>query len=551
MRIYLTQLTAIFIATSLTTSALAQGNKKYFIAFKDKNSSTYSTTLPLQFLTQRAVDRRTKYALPITTQDLPVNASYIQQVANVGVTISGISKWLNGVIVTTNDPTKITTINQLSFVKSSLDVLRKGNITNDKMDKLSASTARVYQQVYDSSYYGAGALAVKQLNLIPLHNQGYTGTNTLIAVLDAGFPNVNVFAAFDSINQQNKIKYTYDVVLNTPFVYANHGHGTAVLSCIAGNMPNNYVGTGFGADVALIRTEDAPSENIVEEYYWVIGAEKADSIGADIITSSLGYTAFDNPAQDHTYANMNGKTTVCAQAATIATRKGILVCIAAGNEGSNAWQYIATPADADSICTVGAVDVSGVRAGFSSIGPTADGRIKPTLMANGAGRALIDAGSGTVVNANGTSFACPTLAGAMACLFQKHATHTPLQIIEAVKLSATIGNSPNNLYGWGIPNFGLASFLLSDTNNKTISESKVYGAITTENVLMLYFIKNKDANTTLTLMDINGKTIMQHNLTINPQYDELTLPINTALTRGTYLVRISGKNTNTVLKMVK
>ncbi|MBC7412021.1 MAG: S8 family peptidase [Bacteroidia bacterium] len=551
MRNYLIYFIGFFIAVSLATSALAQGNKKYFVAFKDKNSSTYNTTLPLQFLTQRAVDRRTKYSLPITTQDLPVNNTYIQQVAGIGVTISGISKWLNGIIITTNDSNKITTINQLSCVKYSLDILREGNITNDKMDKLSASTARAYQQVYDSSYYGAGALAVKQLNLIPLHNQGYTGINTLIAVLDAGFPNVNVFAAFDSITQQNKIKYTYDVVLNTPFVYANHGHGTSVLSCIAGNMPNNYVGTGFGADIALIRTEDAPTENIVEEYYWVIGAEKADSIGADIITSSLGYTTFDNPMQDHSYANMNGKTTVCAQAATIATRKGILVCIAAGNEGNNAWQYIATPADADSICTVGAVNVNGLRAGFSSKGPTADGLIKPTFMANGEGRALIDAGSGTVVYANGTSFACPTLAGGMACLFQKHSTHTPLQIIEAVKLSSTLSSSPNNLYGWGVPNFGLASFLLSDTNNKTTTETKIYGVITTENVLMLYFIKNKDANATLTLMDINGKIIMQRNLTINPQYDELVLPIYNTLTQGTYLVRISGKNTNTVLKVIK
>lgn len=533
----------------LAYASNAQTTKKYFIAFKDKNGSTYSTTNPQQYLTQRAIDRRTKYAIALTMQDLPVNDSYVQQVKSVGVAITGQSKWLNGVIVSTNDPSKITTITQLPFVLNSTDVLRKANVVSNKFTDATQYTQRS-AQLYDSSYYGAGAAAVRQLNLSSLHNQGYTGTNTLIAVLDAGFPNVNTLAAFDSINQQNKIKYTYDVVLDQPNVYSYNGHGTAVLSCIAGNIPNSFVGTGFGANIALIRTEDAPTENIVEEYYWVIGAEKADSIGADIITSSLGYTVFDNPTQNHTYASMNGTTAVCSKAATIATHKGIVVCVAAGNEGQNSWQYISAPADADSICTVGAVSTQGIRAGFSSIGPTADGRTKPTVMANGAGKALVDE-FGNITNANGTSFACPTLAGAMACLFQKHPTLTPMQLIEAVKLSATLAQSPNNQYGWGIPNFGLASFLLSDTNNKTNTENKIYGSITTENTLLLYFIKSKDSQLTITLLDMNGKTILQKNSVINTQYDETTLPINTAIASGTYLVRISGKNTNTTLRVIK
>ena len=540
---------ALIALLLLDCTSNAQSVKKYFIAFKDKTGSIYSTANPQQYLTQRAINRRAKYSIAITTQDLPVNDSYVQQVKSVGVAIAGQSKWLNGVIVSTNDPSKITTITQLPFVVSSTDVLRKSNVASDKFADATQYTQRS-SQLYDSTYYGADAPAIRQLNLSPLHNQGYTGANTLIAVLDAGFPNVNTLAAFDSINQQSKIIYTYDVVLNQPNVYSYNGHGTAVLSCITGNIPNSFVGTGFGATFALLRTEDAPTENIVEEYYWVIGAEKADSIGADIITSSLGYTAFDTPTQNHTYANMNGSTAVCSKTATIATHKGIVVCVAAGNEGQNPWQYISAPADADSICTVGAVTTQGIRAGFSSVGPTADGRTKPTVMANGAGKALVDE-FGNITNANGTSFACPTLAGAMACLFQKHPTLTPMQLIEAVQLSATLAQSPNNQYGWGIPNFGLASFLLSDTNNKTIIENKIYGSIATENTLVLYFIKSKDAQLTITLLDMNGKIMLQKNSVINTQYDEITFPITTAIPSGAYLVRISGNNSTTTLRVIK
>jgi serine protease AprX len=529
--------------------SFAQPNKKYFIAFKDKVASTYSVSQPQQFLTQKALDRRAKYNIAITEQDLPVNATYVQQVTAVGVTIWGVSKWLNGVIITTNNPTFLTTINQLPFVKTSVDVMRKANVNNNKFENFNSLTQRAYQ-VFDSSYYGSGAPAVRQLNLAPLHNSGFTGESTLIAVMDAGFPSVNTLSVFDSINQQNKIVYTYDVVLNQAFVYANHGHGTAVLSCIASNKPNSFVGTGFGANIALIRTEDAPTENIVEEYYWAIGAEKADSIGADVITSSLGYTVFDNPLVSHVYANMNGKTAVCSQAATIAASKGIIVCVAAGNEGSNAWHYISAPADADSICTVGAVGINGVIAGFSSVGPTPDGRIKPTLMANGLGKAVADE-FGNIVNANGTSFACPTLAGAIACLAQKFPLLKPQQIIDAVKASATLAQSPNNNYGWGIPNFGLASFLLSDTNNKSKNETKIYGTFSNENDLQIYFIKAKEIHNTIALYDFNGKLLMQTKITLNTQYDELTLPLSQALTSGTYILSIKGKTTNTTIKLFK
>ena len=224
-----------------------------------------------------------------------------------------------------------------------------------------------------------------------------------------------------------------------------------VLSCISGNSPGNLIGTGPKANVWLFRSEDVGSEKIIEEHNWVIAAEQADSIGADITTSSLGYTTFDNAANNHTYADLNGKTSIMSLASTMAVRKGMFVLNAAGNDGNNSWQFIGIPADADSICTVGAVNGSGVHAGFSSIGPTADGRIKPDISTMGEGTYLCAPGY-SFFSGNGTSFATPIMAGAVACLWQAHPLKTNMEILRAIKATASQSVTPDNNYGWGIPN---------------------------------------------------------------------------------------------------
>ena len=299
--------------------------------------------------------------------------------------------------------------------------------------------------------YGGSYWQNKQLNLDCLHNKGYRGKGVTIAVLDAGFYNVDINPLFDSLRAYGRIIGTRDFVNGGTSVYEDHYHGMAVLSCMAANKPGVIIGSAPDSFYWLLRTEDVNSETLSEEYNWIRGAEFADSVGADILTTSLGYTQFDNSIQDHNYSTLNGKTAPMSIAATIAARKGLFVLNSAGNEGGGSWQYIGVPADADSVCTVGAVDSLGIVANFSSTGPTFDGRIKPDLVARGVG-AWVSFSNGQCGPGNGTSFATPILAGAIACFWQSHSNYNNIKLLDTLKKIASNSINPNNSIGWGITN---------------------------------------------------------------------------------------------------
>lgn len=433
-------------------SIVSFSQAKFWVKFKNKTGTPYTTINPSAYLSSKAINRRTTYNIAIDQYDLPVNPNYVSQVDAVSnVTILYVSKWLNACVISIPNTTPLTIINALPFVQSSTQANRY-KIDLIKIDESYSTTNYNQAKLNMAGYNYGGALhQTKQLNLDCLHNQGYRGQNMTIAVLDAGFKDVNTNPVFDSIRNRGGILGTQDFVTGGTSVYEDDAHGAMAFSCMAAVKPGFIIGTAPLANYYLFRTEDVSTETISEEYNWIRAAEYADSAGVDVISTSLGYTTFDNPAQNHTMSQLDGKTAPMSIAANIAARKGILVVNSAGNGNGSSWPKIGVPADADSICTVGAIDSLYNVTSFSSIGPTSDGRIKPDLSARG-GNAWVATTTGGIMPANGTSFSCPILAGAMACFWQGHKSYNNIKVLDTLKHTATFSNTPNNSIGWGVPN---------------------------------------------------------------------------------------------------
>lgn len=503
----------IIIASIITTT---QAQTKYWVKFKNKNGSPYSISSPSAFLSTQSLQRRANQNISIDLTDIPVNQSYINLVNATGAQVFQRSKWLNAVIVVISNPSQLTAINSLTCVLSSSPI---GKLHKTKADEVTTTlTSSVQKTSSTTGYnYGSGITQVSQIGVDCMHNLGYRGQGMTIAVIDDGFNQVDINPVFDSLRNENRLIGTRDFVSGNQSVYEDDSHGAMVLSTIVGNSPGNLIGTGPKAKVWLLRSEDVFSEKLIEEANWVVAAEFADSVGADIATTSLGYTTFDNTADNHVYADLNGKTSVASIAATMAVRKGIFVLNAAGNEGGGSWMFIGVPADADSICTVGSVNGSGVHSNFSSIGPTSDGRIKPDVSTMGEGTIVCQPGYNFTAG-NGTSFACPVMAGAVACLWQAHPTKTNMQIMQAIKATATLSTTPNNNYGWGIPNMCDAHNYLTLTTTlektKTNSDIKLYPNPTKNN---LNLISQKEI-TSIKVYDVLGKEITITYSQINDTY---------------------------------
>jgi len=498
-------------AILFTLLLVIEGNAqftRYLVKLKDKNGTPFTFSNPLAYLSQRAIDRRTRYAIPIDSTDLPVNPSYVTQVANVAnVTVLNISKWLNAITIQTSDANAITTINAFPFVQSTSGIaarIGRGAAVNlideEKNGSIySLNNSALRTDRITSDYYNYGAASFAEIHLHNgefLHNIGLRGQGMQIAMLDNGFNNYTSpnFHAFDSANANHQVLGTWDFVAHEQDVSNDGSHGMSCFSTIVANIPGQFVGKAPQASFWLYQTEDNTSEYPIEELNWSCGAEAADSAGADVISTSLGYTTFDNPSLDHTYADMNGNTTMAAIAADLAAKKGLLVFAAVGNSGSSTWHYLGTPADGDSVIAVGAVSSSGVVGNFSSYGPSSDGQVKPDVASIGVS-AILQTSGGGIGAGNGTSFACPNMAGLATCLWQGFPEFSNMKIRSALWQAGDSASHPNTRTGYGIPNMKTAFVnLVKDfsTASGTISNCKATLNWTSKDVSsMSYEIERK------------------------------------------------------------
>lgn len=460
----------VFFITFMVASANSYAQfSRYIIKLKNKTGTPFSITNPSAFLSQRAIDRRNRYSINLDETDLPIPTAYIDSIRLSGnVTILNTSKWLNQVCIKTTDTAALNKINRFSFVVATSPIAaRIANEIQPYNKKIDSSNLRIpipqtNKPQSPANYYNYGqSFAQIHLNNTEfLHNHGFRGEGMQLSIMDGGFYHYRSLPTFDSVNNNHQILGSWDFVNNNANVNDGNAHGMNCFSTIAANMPGSFVGTAPKTSFYLFVTEDVKSEYPVEEQNWAAAAERADSLGVDVFSVSLGYTTFDNSSLDHSYADMNGKTTIIARAAAYATKKGIIVTVAAGNDGNNSWHYISTPADTDSILTVGAVSTSGQVANFSSYGPSSDGRIKPDVAAVGLNAVVANPNTGNPANGSGTSFACPIMAGVTTCLWQAFPEVNNIAIIDALHQSADRFTTPDNRTGYGIADVKKAFVLL-------------------------------------------------------------------------------------------
>jgi len=436
------------------TPAAAQGTvRRHLVYFRDKAGTPYSVAQPQAFLSARSLARRSRQGIAVLPRDLPVNPAYVAQVRGVagGAQVLYTSRWFNAAVVSCDSVT-LARVQRLAIVRSAATLNRTFRPVGPTTPPVQAPEPAARSTAASRSQYGKAFRQNEQIGALAMHDAGYRGEGMQIAVFDAGFPGVDKISALQPLFQEKRVAGTRNFVDGGSSVYLRNSHGTNCLSTMAGNQSGFYIGSAPKATFHLCITEDVNSEHPIEEANWLAAAEYADSAGVDVISSSLGYTTFDAPSVSYTYADMNGGTAISSRAATTAARVGMLVVNAAGNEGNDPWKYVSAPADADSIISVGAVDSLGNHAFFSSYGPTVDGRIKPTLSAMGLASAVL-APTGAAFRGNGTSYACPILAGMAAGFWQANPTLTAQQVIAALRSTASLAATPNNTLGYGIPHF--------------------------------------------------------------------------------------------------
>lgn len=554
---------ALFFYFLLSSFFLFSQQEDAWLFLNNKPNSAIYLANPLQMLSQRSLDRRTMQDIQLDETDVPIDDNYYNQLKNEGtITILGKSKWLNAIHVqgTENDIKNLKSmfsfINRIEFANKNL------NSSNKRASKkIVANHDRKFQNSLTDFTYGSAENQIKMLKGDYLHQQNLTGEGQIIAVIDAGFPNVNTLPAFQRIRDNNQILGGYNFADRSSDFYKRDSHGTNVLSTIAGFIENTFVGTAPDAKFYLFISEIAETETVLEETLWVEAAEKADSLGVNVINTSLGYSTFDNPAHNYSYTDMDGKTTFISRGAEIAANKGILVVNSAGNEGNNSWNYIVAPADAPSVISVGAVNSQGAIASFSSFGPSSDGRIKPEILAQGGNAAVINHTNGTIVSANGTSFSSPIMAGLIACLNQNsifllksssdNKNKTTQNLIyylkKSVYESADRFSNPTAQQGYGIPNFETA--LNSYIGTASLQENKLMSLTINPNPVKNHFtiqnLKTISKTYSLQIFDVLGKKVYDKDVFNNEKIEIGNFK------KGIYFVKIFNEDATKTIKILK
>lgn len=510
-----------------------------FVYFADKPNKAAFYANPLTELSQKSLDRRTALGIALNDQDAPIEQSYLQNLQNLGFTVTDYSKWLNGAAVNAT-PAQITLLQSQPYVQSVESFARNSSsgtkaVTYNKWENLSETS-----KVLTTFDYGSGAAQIDQINLRQLHLAGYTGTGISIAVIDTGFPIVNTGSAFSRLWTNNQIKGGYDFVSKNTDIYNTslNAHGTVVLGAIGGYIQNTFVGSAPDADFYLYRSENASVEIPEEELYWIEAAEEADRKGVQIITTSLGYTTFDDSKYNYTYSDMNGTTSFIARGAEIAVNKGIFVLIAAGNSGQQPWHYIGTPADNAKVFTIGSVDSTGSASGFSSYGPNSAGAVKPDGSVRGTDSATVNGNSTTSVT--GTSIATPIAAGGVACLIQAFPTMNRDQMRTKLRQTASLFPSYTSQMGYGILNFGSLYNSVLNTS-ELVKKDKV--AIFPNPVKNILNVASESDILSLEIYDNLGRLIRRIN-------DQKSIKVED-FPKGTYYLKIQAKDKVYYEKFIK
>jgi serine protease AprX len=533
----------------LMVPALTQAQNKYAVYYKFKPQENFSLSKPEQFLTQKSIQRRQKENVKTDSLDLPVSAKYLKRLESMADEVLYSSKWLNATVVSANDMA-VAEMLKLDFVKD-VELLAPGTSSKSPSASLRKNIQEVDELNLNIPYQLNSYVAQNELIGIPkMHREGYQGKGITIAVFDAGFPGVDRIKGFQHLFAGNKILATKDLVrLNNSNVFTDNQHGTNVLSLISANDPDLIVAGAYEANLILCITEDVRSEFKIEEFNWLRAAEFADSLGTDIIHSSLGYWDFDDPTMNYQFTDLNGKTAIVSKAATIASEKGILVVVSAGNYGAKGISSITPPADAKSILSIGSVNSDLSLSGFSSKGPTVDQRIKPELVTIGAGVFLLRS-NGQLQTSNGTSFSAPQITALAAGVLQAKPQLKKNELIQYLIESASNFKNPNNEIGYGIPNF--EKLMKSIANFETEIEpkdNKIY-----PNPLIgnngLYIEENEGLEMLLKLLDTRGIVVLEEVAKRNSIKEPFYIPL-VKVAPGFYWLEMITKNDLKRTRLIK
>jgi len=530
-------ITFVFLFITLTSYA----QQDAWVYFTDKENVSESIANPISILTQRALDRKERHGIIIDERDVPVNENYISLIkAEDNVTVLAKSKW-NNCIYVRGTLEGIQNLETLNFVS---DIVFADRSLNTKKETLPFIKNDPKVEPSRTSFtYGATLNQTTQLNVQPLHENDFTGNGVIIAVMDSGFPSVDTQAGFKRTRDAGKLLDGYDFVNREEdeFAFQGSSHGTRVLSDIVGFIQDQFVGTAPDASVYCFITEESGDESPAEESYWVEAAERADSLGVDVINTSLGYRTFEDSRYDYTYEDMDGETTFISRGATLAFQKGIMVVTSAGNSGAG---MISAPADSPGVLTVGAIDANEVIASFSSIGPSSDGRVKPDVVAQGRSSAVIDQ-NGNITTNNGTSFSSPIMAGAVASYMGAFPELTNAQVLQNIRAVSDRFTNPSTSYGYGLPDFGL--LYDNSLSNAEYAFAKAYVAFPNPVNDQLTIVLPEDiSQAEIVAYTLSGQRVLSARVSL----DQTTIDMS-KIQSGIYIAEIISGTDRQTIKIVK
>jgi serine protease AprX len=503
------------------------------VFFTDKNNSQYTPAKPEEFLSQRAIERRNRYQIPVTIQDLPVNANYVEALSNMGIDVFHRSRWFNAVLVQMEE-NMISSVESLATVKKVLFVAPGERLIKSTALRAAAS---INEESLRKSVL-TNAIQNNMLGVDLMHEDGITGKNILIGIFDAGFTGVNQSMYFSHLVENNKILATRDFIRNTDNVFQYDDHGTGVLSTIAGYEESVYEGIAYDAGIILCVTEDVPTEYVIEEYNWLFAAEYADSMGVDIINTSLGYNTFDDDSMDYTYEDMNGDIALITQATDLAASRGIVCVVSVGNEGNNGWKKLVAPADADSALAVGAVNSELEYINFSSTGPASDNRTKPDVVALGQGTKIVQY-NGEIVTGSGTSFASPLIAGLAAGLWEIYPELNNMEIIDLIKRGSSQYLEPDTLLGYGIPDYSRIRSLITALEDVPLaSRFSIYpNPVENKKLFVEYLREPLNESVQIDIFDVKGSKVYELSTRYFDHSHKIELDLS-GIKKGVYVLNL-------------